>query len=123
MILLIAAIQSIPVSYYEAASLEGAGEWNQFRNITIPLVWEQIKVSVLNIMMTTLNGSFVIVWIMTEGGPDNSTQVMGSYLYQMAFRQFHFGYGASIGFMILVLSLITTFVLQRMMRHETVEMS
>jgi N-acetylglucosamine transport system permease protein len=123
MILLIAAIQSIPVSYYEAANLEGAGEWNQFRNITIPLVWEQIKVSVLNIMMTTLNGSFVIVWIMTGGGPDNSTQVMGSYLYQMAFRQFHFGYGASIGFMILVLSLITTFVLQRMLRHETVEMS
>ncbi|WP_256756645.1 carbohydrate ABC transporter permease [Cohnella sp. WQ 127256] len=123
MILLIAAIQSIPASYYEAASIEGANQWTQFHRITIPLVWEQIKVSVLNIMMTTLNGSFVIVWIMTEGGPDNSTQVMGSYLYQMAFRQYHFGYGASIGFVILILSLITTIVLQRLMRHETVEMS
>jgi N-acetylglucosamine transport system permease protein len=48
---------------------------------------------------------------------------LGSYLYQMAFRQYHFGFGASIGFMILVLSLITTIVLQRLMRHETVEMS
>jgi N-acetylglucosamine transport system permease protein len=123
MILLVAAIQSIPDSYYEAASLEGAGQWKQFSNITVPLVWEQIKVSILNIMMTTLNGSFVIVWIMTEGGPDNSTQVLGSFLYQMAFRQYHFGYGASIGFIILVLSLITTIVLQRLMRHETVEMS
>ncbi|WP_169090620.1 carbohydrate ABC transporter permease [Paenibacillus sp. PL91] len=123
MILLIAAIQSIPESYYEAANIEGAGQWKQFWSITVPLTWEQIKVSILNIMMTTLNGSFVIVWIMTEGGPDNSTQVMGSYLYQMAFRQFHFGYGASIGFMILVLSLITTIVLQRLMRHDTVEMS
>jgi N-acetylglucosamine transport system permease protein len=78
MILLVAAIQSIPDSYYEAASLEGAGQWKQFSNITVPLVWEQIKVSILNIMMTTLNGSFVIDWIKTEGGPDNSTQVLGS---------------------------------------------
>lgn len=123
MILLIAAIQNIPVSYYEAAALEGAGQWRQFRHITVPLIWEQMKVSIINIMMTTLNGSFVIVWIMTEGGPDNSTQVMGSYLYQMAFRQYHFGYGAAIGVLILVLSLITTVTLQRLFRQETIEVS
>ncbi|CAJ1311620.1 sugar ABC transporter permease [Paenibacillus sp. PK4536] len=123
MILLIAAIQGIPESYYEASSLEGAGQWHQFTHITLPLIWEQIKVSVLNIMMTTLNGSFVIVMIMTNGGPDNSTQVMGSYLYQMAFQQFHFGYGAAIGVVILIMSLITTVALQRIMRQETVEMN
>jgi N-acetylglucosamine transport system permease protein len=123
MILLIAAIQNIPESYYEAASMEGSNQWLQFRSITVPLVWEQLKVSILNIMMTTLNGSFVIVWIMTEGGPDNSTQVMGSYLYQMAFRQFHFGYGAAIGVLILILSLITTGILQWLLRHETIEVS
>ena len=123
MILLIAAIQGIPESYYEASSLEGAGQWHQFTHITLPLIWEQIKVSVLNIMMTTLNGSFVIVMIMTNGGPDNSTQVMGSYLYQMAFQQFHFGYGAAIGVIILILSLITTIALQRIMHQETVEMN
>lgn len=122
MILLIAAIQNIPSSYFEAAEIEGAGEWRQFCSITVPLIWEQMKVSILNIMMTTLNGSFVIVWLMTEGGPDNTTQVMGSYLYQMAFRQYHFGYGAAIGVLILVLSLITTIVLQRLMRQETIEM-
>ncbi|MFD1988944.1 carbohydrate ABC transporter permease [Paenibacillus nicotianae] len=123
MILLIAAIQGIPESYYEASSLEGAGQWHQFTQITLPLIWEQIKVSVLNIMMTTLNGSFVIVMIMTNGGPDNSTQVMGSYLYQMAFQQYHFGYGAAIGVIILIMSLITTIALQRIMRQETVEMN
>ncbi|GIO13420.1 putative ABC transporter permease protein YurN [Cohnella xylanilytica] len=123
MILIIAAIQNIPDSFYEAAELEGAGQWHQFRSITIPLVWEQMKVSIINIMMTTLNGSFVIVWIMTEGGPDNSTQVMGSYLYQMAFRQYHFGFAAAIGVLILGLSLITTVVMQRLLRHETVELS
>lgn len=123
MILLIAAIQGIPESYYEASSLEGAGQWAQFRHITLPLIWEQMKVSILNIMMTTLNGSFVIVMIMTNGGPDNSTQVMGSYLYQMAFSQYHFGYGAAIGVLILIVSLITTVVLQRLMRQETIEIS
>lgn len=123
MILLIAAIQNIPDSYFEAAELEGANQWTQFKSITVPLIWEQMKVSIINIMMTTLNGSFVIVWIMTEGGPDNSTQVMGSYLYQMAFRQYHFGFAAAIGVLILVLSLVTTVIMQRLLHQETVEMS
>jgi N-acetylglucosamine transport system permease protein len=123
MILMIAAILNIPASYYEAANIEGASQWTQFRQITVPLIWEQMKVSILNIVMTTLNGSFVIVWLMTLGGPDNSTQVMGSYLYQMAFRQFHFGYGASIGVMILLLSLLTTAVLQFFLRRESIEVS
>ena len=122
MILLIAAIQNIPRSLYEASAMEGAGQWRQFRSVTVPLVWEQIKVSIIHITMTTLNGSFIIVWIMTEGGPDNSTQVMGSYMYQMAFRQFHFGFGAAIGVLILAVSLITTVILQRLMRQETIEL-
>lgn len=123
MILMIAAIVNIPVSYYEAANIDGAGQWSQFRNITMPLIWEQIKVSVVNIVITTLNGSFVIVQLMTNGGqPDNTTQVMGSYLYRMAFQQYHFGYGAAIGVMILIVSLITTLILQRVMRQEAIEM-
>ncbi|WNR43169.1 carbohydrate ABC transporter permease [Paenibacillus roseipurpureus] len=124
MILMIAAIVNIPASYYEAANIDGAGQWSQFRHITMPLIWEQIKVSVVNIVITTLNGSFVIVQLMTNGGqPDNTTQVMGSYLYRMAFQQYHFGYGAAIGVMILIVSLITTFILQRVMRQEAIEMS
>lgn len=124
MILMIAAIVNIPASYYEAANIDGAGQWTQFRHITVPLIWEQIKVSMINIVITTLNGSFVIVQLMTNGGqPDNTTQVMGSYLYRMAFQQFHFGYGAAIGVLILVLSLVTTVILQRLMRSETIEMS
>ncbi|MGN7456228.1 carbohydrate ABC transporter permease [Paenibacillus pasadenensis] len=123
MILLIAAITNIPESLYEAADIEGAGQWHQFRHITLPLVWEQMKISVINIMMTTLNGSFVIVTIMTAGGPDNSTQVMGSYLYQQAFKQAHFGYGAAIGIAILTTSLITTLFLQWLLRKDQVEVS
>lgn len=123
MILLIAAILNIPESLYEAANLDGASQWLQFYRITMPLIWEQIKVSILSIVITTLNGSFVIVWIMTEGGPDNATQVMGSYLYQMGFRQYHMGYAAAIGVLILVLSLITVLGLQRIMKKESIELA
>ncbi|MFF2092863.1 carbohydrate ABC transporter permease [Paenibacillus sp. NPDC058174] len=123
MILLIAAILSIPSELYEAADLDGASQGRQFWTVTLPLIWEQMKVSILHIVMTTLNGSFIIVWIMTEGGPDNSTQVMGSYLYQMGFRQYHMGYAAAIGVLILILSFITTVVLQRLLRRETVELA
>ncbi|GGG66463.1 carbohydrate ABC transporter permease [Paenibacillus radicis (ex Gao et al. 2016)] len=123
MILLIAAILSIPSELYEAADLDGASQGRQFWSVTVPLIWEQMKVSILHIVMTTLNGSFIIVWIMTEGGPDNSTQVMGSYLYQMGFRQYHMGYAAAIGVLILILSFITTVVLQRLLRRETIELA
>ncbi|MNI13497.1 Lactose transport system permease protein LacF [compost metagenome] len=122
MILMIAAIVNIPASYFESANIDGANQWRQFVSITMPLIWEQMKISILNIVFTTLNGSFVFVWIMTTGGPDNSTQVMGSYLYQMAFRQYHFGYGSAIGVVILATSLLTTLLLQRVMRREAVEM-
>lgn len=123
MVLIIAAILSIPKDLYEAASIDGATENQQYWRITLPLIWEQVKVSILWVVMTTLNGSFVIVWVMTKGGPDNSTQVLGSYLYQMGFRQYHFGYASAIGVLILCFSLITTLVLQRLMKRDSVEMS
>lgn len=123
MVLMIAAILSIPKDLYEAASIDGATENQQYWRITLPLIWEQVKVSILWVVMTTLNGSFVIVWVMTKGGPDNSTQVLGSYLYQMGFRQYHFGYASAIGVLILCLSLITTLALQRLMKRDSVEMS
>jgi N-acetylglucosamine transport system permease protein len=58
---------------------------------------------------------------MTKGGPNNATHVMGSYLYEQAFIRYNFGYGATIGVMILILSLITVLVLQLFMRRDKVE--
>lgn len=121
MLLLIGGIMNVPKSLYEAADIDGASEWQQFWRITVPLVWPQIKTSILYIVITTLNGSFIIVQIMTKGGPNNATQVMGSYLYKKAFEEFHFGYGAAIGVMILILSLATVLVLQFLLRREKVD--
>ncbi len=121
LLLLMGGISNVSKSYYEAAELDGASEWQQFWKVTLPLIWPQIKVSILYIVITTLNGSFIIVQVMTGGGPNNSTHVMGSYLYQQAFVQYNFGYGATIGVMILILSLITVLILQLFMRREKVE--
>ncbi|MBE3557589.1 MAG: sugar ABC transporter permease [Firmicutes bacterium] len=121
MLMLMGGILNVPKEIYQSARIDGASEWQQFWHLTIPLVWPQIRNSVLYIVITTLNGSFIIVQIMTQGGPNNATQVMGSYLYQQAFQQFHFGYGAAIGVMILILSLITVLLLQWLMRGKRFE--
>ncbi|NIK76583.1 N-acetylglucosamine transport system permease protein [Paenibacillus castaneae] len=122
MLLIIASILGIPNSLYEAASIDGANEWKQFTGVTLPLIWEQFKTSIIHIVITTLNGSFIIVKLMTDGGPDNQTQVLGYYLYQMGFKQYHLSYGATIGVLILVLSLITTLLINRILHRDTIEM-
>lgn len=121
LLMLMGGISNVSKSYYEAAEIDGATEWQQFWKVTLPLIWPQIKISILYIVITTLNGSFIIVQIMTGGGPNNATHVMGSYLYQQAFVQYNFGYGATIGVMILVLSLITVLILQYFMRRDKVQ--
>src|SRR5699024_6897086 len=120
-LLLIGGITSIPKSMYEAADIDGATEWQQFWRITVPLIWPQIRTSIIYIVITSLNGSFVLVQIMTRGGPAHATEVMGSYLYTKAFEEFKFGYGAAIGVMILVISLVTVLILQFALRRERVE--
>ncbi|CDO03336.1 lactose transport system permease protein LacF [Oceanobacillus picturae] len=121
MLLLMGGISNVSKSYYEAAELDGASEWQQFWKVTLPLIWPQVKISILYIVITTLNGSFIIVQVMTGGGPNNATHVMGSYLYQQAFVQYNFGYGATIGVMILIISLLTVLILQFIMRRDKVE--
>jgi N-acetylglucosamine transport system permease protein len=123
-ILLIAGVLAVPESLYESANIDGANQWSQFWHITLPLMWEQVQTAVLWITMATLSGSFVIVRIMTfEGGTDNATQVLGSYLYFNAFKYGKFSYGATIGVLILIISLITTLGLQRLMKRETIELT
>ncbi|MDZ5710994.1 carbohydrate ABC transporter permease [Jeotgalibacillus haloalkalitolerans] len=121
MLLLMGGIMNIPKSQYESAEIDGASEWQQFWKITVPLIWPQIKTSMIYIVITSLNGSFVLVQIMTNGGPGNETEVMGSYLYQKAFEDFQFGYGATIGVLILILSLVTVLIMQFILKREKVE--
>ena len=107
-----AGLNNIPVELYESASIDGAGPWQSFKSITMPL----LKPTILYAAVTSLIGgmqTFDIPYVMTagQGGPNNKTLTVVMYLYNTAFQNSNYGYGAAIGYglfiLILVFSVIT----------------
>ncbi|MGQ9455614.1 MAG: carbohydrate ABC transporter permease [Armatimonadota bacterium] len=119
-VLLLAGIKSIPQSFYEAASIDGADLWQSFRHVTIPLVWEILKLAVIYLIIHSLN-IFSLVWIMTEGGPNFHTETLLTYLYRQAFVQSNFGYATALGVVVFVIILSASLIANKMMTRETVE--
>lgn len=98
------AIQRIPREMYEAAALEGVGPISRFRYVTVPLVREMTAL----VVIVTITGAFQVfneVVVMTTGGPNNSTQVLGTWLYRSAFVRNDFGYAASIAMVVFGIAL------------------
>jgi len=96
-VILLAARQGVPERLYEAARIDGASTWHAFKDITLP----QMRSAIMFVTTVQLIASFQVfgqVFIMTIGGPGNSTQTIVMYLYRMAFRQQEFGYAAAIGY-------------------------
>ncbi|MGC4153292.1 MAG: sugar ABC transporter permease [Propionicimonas sp.] len=118
MLWLMSAIAGVPTSLLEASLLDGATRWRQFWNITVPLIWPQMRDAIVYIAITSLNGAFILVVVMTNGGPNNATQLMGSYLMEQAFTRYNFGYGAAIGSLILVVASTVVFLLRWLMRKD-----
>lgn len=119
-VLFLAGVQSIPQTFYEAASIDGASNWQSFRHVTLPLVWEILKMAIVYLIIHTLN-IFGLVFIMTDGGPDNHTEVMLSYLYRLAFEESNFGYATALGVVAFMLIFIISITSIRLMRREVVE--
>lgn len=109
MLIFLAALQSVPRELYEASSLDGAGKIKQLFQITLP----NIKFSVFFVMITTLIGWFQYfeeVYVMTEGGPINSTISMTYYIYRTGFWSSRFGQAAAASVILFTFILITTLV-------------
>jgi multiple sugar transport system permease protein len=109
MIIFLAALQDIPVEYYEAAHLDGAGSWNCFWRITWPL----IKPTRFFVLVVTVLGSFQVfdlVYIMTHGGPDYSTNTTVYYIYDQAFTFQKIGYASAMATMLFVVLLVVTLI-------------
>jgi N-acetylglucosamine transport system permease protein len=119
-VLFLAGIQSIPPSFYEAASIDGANQLQSFRHITIPLLWEILKLALVYIVIQTMN-VFGLVWVMTEGGPSNHTETMLTYLYRKAFAESLYGYGTALGVVVFILVLGIALTSIRAMKREVVE--
>jgi ABC-type sugar transport system permease subunit len=108
-IALMAAMNSIPETQYEAARLDGATSLQQFRYITLPQIsYVSMIMIVLHVIFTFNN--FDIVYLSTGGGPLGNTEVLATYIYKQAFQQYAMGYAASIGVAMLVIMMVFTVV-------------
>ena len=109
MLVLLAGLQQIPESYYEAAAIDGAGRWAQFRHITLPL----LRPVLLFVVLTGLIGAFQVfgqTFMVTRGGPELSTRVMVQYIYETAFNHYRMGYGAAMSWLLfLIIALVAAF--------------
>lgn len=118
MIIFIAAINGIPEELFDSSLIDGAGEWRQLLNIILPMIWEQIKFSVVTIIITSFGSTWVFVIAMTQGGPNNASQVPGSYIYDQTFKQYHAGYATSIGTVLFLVILLITAITNKLMNKE-----
>lgn len=109
MVVFLAGLQAIPTSRYEAAELDGAGAWQQFWHITLPGLRPTLVFATITTAIFTLR-SFEQVYIITGGGPLNSTNVLVYYIYEEAFAQFDFGYAAAAATVLLAVALLLVYV-------------
>ncbi len=95
-ILFLIGLQTVPKMYYEAADVEGASSWQKFRHITLPSINPTIFMVTI---LSTIGGFslFIEPYIMTGGGPLNSTLSAMLYIYKQAFEYYHMGYSATLG--------------------------
>jgi multiple sugar transport system permease protein len=109
MIIWLAGLQSIPPELYEAANIDGASRWQQFRNVTIPMLSPYILFNLIIGLIGTMK-MFEESYIMTEGGPADSTLFYAYYLFKHAFQYFRMGYASALAWILflVVLSLTLT---------------
>lgn len=94
-IIMLAGLQTVPASLYEASLLDGASRWQQFRHITVPMVLPILSIALTLSMLFTFS-DFQLVYAITDGGPFNTTQIMATLAYQVAIPGSQLGQGAAI---------------------------
>ncbi|XID96160.1 carbohydrate ABC transporter permease [Paenibacillaceae bacterium WGS1546] len=109
MIIYLAGLQGIPKDLYEAASIDGAGAYRQFRNVTLPM----LSSTTFFVMITTIISSFqvfALVFILTQGGPGTATSVITFYIYQVAFSFYDMGYASAMAWVLFAAIMIITWI-------------
>ncbi|MFQ9514318.1 MAG: carbohydrate ABC transporter permease [Eubacterium sp.] len=112
MLIYYTGIKNIDPTLYEAAAIDGANQRQTFLRITLPLMKPVIQVNVTMAVISALK-QMETVYLLTNGGPANSTQFAANYLYQQAFKAFKYGYGNAIGVVFIIICLIATVVLNK----------
>ncbi|WP_228484743.1 carbohydrate ABC transporter permease [Microbacterium cremeum] len=119
MVIYLAGLQSIPVDMYEAARLDGAGAWQRFRRITLPLLSNQtLLVSVLALIATLQ--AFDQIYVMTRGGPFFRTETLVMLIYREGFQELRFGYASAISFVLLIFVFVLSMIQFGYLRRKQV---
>ncbi|MDM5338538.1 sugar ABC transporter permease [Fictibacillus enclensis] len=120
MIIYLAGLQSISKDYYEAAQLDGASAFNQFKNITLPLLMPSITI---NIVINVIGGLklFDVIVSLTGGGPGNASQSMSTFMYDLYFNRQDAGYAATEGVLMAVIILIISLSALLFFKRKEVE--
>jgi multiple sugar transport system permease protein len=103
MVLYLAGLKGIDPTLYEAAKVDGASRWQQFRNVTVPQL-RSVNAVVLSVIIIDSLRSFDVVWALTQGGPYHSSELLSTYMYQTAFQSTEYGYGSALAVVIFVLA-------------------
>lgn len=121
-LLIFAGLQTIPPTIYEAGRVDGASEVQMFRRLTVPLLR---PILAMVVVLTVINAFqvFDIVAVTTEGGPANASNVLQMYIYRKAFRQFDFGYAATMSLALFALLVAVTFTQLRLSRANESDLS
>jgi raffinose/stachyose/melibiose transport system permease protein len=120
MILMLAGLQQIPDELEEAAAIDGAGWWQTFRYVTVPLLGPTVRVSVFLAMIGSLQ-QFDLVWVMTGGGPVNASNTMATYMIDWGFRRSQFGYASAVSVIVFFFSLLVALAYQRWVLRRDIE--
>ena len=122
LVLFLAGISAIPTQLYEAARIDGAGEWSQARHITLPLLKPTLAVAATLSIIGSLK-YFDLVYLMAAGVPEESRELLATYVYRLAFEGFsgRFGYGSAAAVSLLLVALAVVLPLQTRRRAATEE--
>ena len=121
MVMYMASMSAVPESLYESAGLEGAGRLRQFFQITIPLIWTNIRTTLTFFIISNINLSFLFVKAMTNGKPDGQSEVFLSYMYGQAYTNSSYGYGMAIGVVVFIFSFVLAAVVNAVTKREPLE--
>jgi raffinose/stachyose/melibiose transport system permease protein len=120
MILLLAGLQGIPREIEEAALIDGAGRWQAFRHITLPLLGPTLRVSVFLSMIGALQ-LFDMIWVMTRGGPLGASNTMAIAMFKAGFQSQQMGYGSALAVILFIFALVLALAYQRFVLRRDVE--
>lgn len=121
MVIFLAGLQAVPAELYEAANIDGTSAWQRFRQITFPLIAPSVTINVV----LTLIGSmkvFDLIFVMTNGGPANASELLALRIYNEAFTLNHFGYATAVGIVMSLLILALSVINLRFLRAREVEL-